>query len=247
MSDVNHCEACRSGGRIDLRRFFPFLGSKWRLAMNYPPPKHDLIIEPFAGSAGYSVSYHRHQVLLVEKDPVIFSVWDYLIKSSREEILSLPIPSFDQDLYKLDISEPARYLIGYWSAFSPVQPSKRSMSKKTSQGCGSCWRESHRSRLADQVEHIKHWNIVCGEFHSVENFNATWFIDPPYHDRTGEMYRHKRSSIGQEDLLDFCVSRLGQVIVCEGAGAGWLPYEVIYEGRSESSKKNHSQLVFSMG
>ena len=37
-----------------LLQFFSFFGSKVALAKNYPQPKYDAIVEPFAGSAGYS-------------------------------------------------------------------------------------------------------------------------------------------------------------------------------------------------
>jgi hypothetical protein len=40
-----------------VRPFFSFFGSKWRVAPHYPAPERDLIIEPFAGSAGYSLRH----------------------------------------------------------------------------------------------------------------------------------------------------------------------------------------------
>ena len=71
-----------------LRPFFGYYGGKWRdAAKHYPPPKYQLIVEPFAGSAGYALRYHEHEVVLCERDPVIAAVWEYLISVEPEEIL----------------------------------------------------------------------------------------------------------------------------------------------------------------
>ena len=69
-----------------MRPFFSFFGSKWRVANYYPAPKHTIIIEPFAGSAGYSLRYPNHQVRLYDADPIICGVWDYLIHVSPEKV-----------------------------------------------------------------------------------------------------------------------------------------------------------------
>ena len=66
-----------------MRPFFGFYGGKWRDAPKYyPVPEYDTIVEPFAGSAGYSVRYGDRNVVLGEKDDIIFGVWDYLIRAS---------------------------------------------------------------------------------------------------------------------------------------------------------------------
>lgn len=76
--------------RVRLKPFFSFYGGKWRAAPRYPAPEHSTIIEPFAGSAGYSVRHHEQNVILYEIDPVIAGVWDYLIHAKESEIMSLP-------------------------------------------------------------------------------------------------------------------------------------------------------------
>jgi hypothetical protein len=50
---------------------------------------------------------------------------------------------------------------------------------------------------------------------------ATWFVDPPY-EVAGRAYRFH--DIDYAHLGDWCRSRSGQVIVCENAGANWLPF-----------------------
>lgn len=237
-NDVNYCEACQSEEHIDLGPFFQFYGSKWSLAMNYPSPRYDLIIEPFAGSAGYSTSYHRHNVVIVEKDPVIAGIWEYLISATPEEILSLPLLEQGQLVSDLGLSVNQSNLVGFWCAWSNKTPGRR-LTKHA-----SAWSEKVRRRLSKQVSHIKHWSIVCDEFDCIEDVLATWFIDPPYYDGTGDLYRMKRRYIDQNRLLDFCISRQGQTIVCEGGGASWLPFDVLYSSLSHVTMREHDQLVF---
>lgn len=49
-----------------MRPFFPYYGSMWNRARYYPAPQHDIVKEPFAGGAGYSLFYdcRRADVLL---------------------------------------------------------------------------------------------------------------------------------------------------------------------------------------
>jgi site-specific DNA-adenine methylase len=69
---------------------FSYYGSKGKIVSYYPPPKHKRIIEPFAGSARYSLKYWRNDILLIDKYPVIVEVWNYLKNASEQDILKLP-------------------------------------------------------------------------------------------------------------------------------------------------------------
>src|SRR4051812_30797872 len=90
---------------IRMRPFFGFYGGKWRDApKHYPAPSHGVIVEPFAGSAGYSVRYADRRVILGEKDPVIYAVWDYLIHVPAREILAIPNLEEGQTVADLPIS-----------------------------------------------------------------------------------------------------------------------------------------------
>lgn len=150
--EVNYCGACQSGGHLDLRGFFPYMGAKWQLAMNYPAPNRNLIIEPFAGSAGYSVSYHRHNVILIEKDSRLARLWEFLINSREEDILNIPLLR-PKDLIRDHIEDPnIQCLIGFWTQFSPTYPSPKVRNTR--------WNETIRSRIASQVNHIKHWTVI---------------------------------------------------------------------------------------
>jgi len=94
--------------------FFTFYGGKWRAAPHYDGPIYDTIVEPFAGAAGYSVRYFDRKVILVEKDPVVASVWRFLIRSSASDIRNLPLIDMDQSVEDLRVCEEAKRLIGFW-------------------------------------------------------------------------------------------------------------------------------------
>jgi len=102
-----------------VRPFFTYYGGKWRAAPRYPAPRYSIIIEPFAGSAGYSLRYYDRQVVLVEKDPQIAALWRYLIKATASDFLNLPDVPEGMSVDDLNVCQEARYLIGFLSM--PVQ------------------------------------------------------------------------------------------------------------------------------
>jgi site-specific DNA-adenine methylase len=109
-----------------LRPFFSYYGSKWRDSPRlYPKPLYKTIIEPFAGSAGYSLRYPEHDVLLVDADPVIAGVWKYLIAADESEILGLPDVKEGQRVSDLDIPEQAKWLIGFWLNHGSAAPAQQ--------------------------------------------------------------------------------------------------------------------------
>jgi hypothetical protein len=67
-----------------MRPMFPYYGSKWNIARHYPPPGEGLVVEPFAGGAGYASFYGARRALLIDKDPIIAGLWRYLIGVSLE-------------------------------------------------------------------------------------------------------------------------------------------------------------------
>ena len=81
-----------------------------------------------------------------------------------------------------------------------------------------------RARVASQVEHIRHWRVIEGDYTTAPDIEATWFIDPPYQ-VAGKYYKHPAKDIDFVALASWCRSREGQVMVCENEGATWLPFE----------------------
>ena len=204
--------------------FFTFYGGKWRVAPHYPSPIHDMIVEPFAGSAGYSLRYPEKEVVLIEKDPVIAETWRYLIKSTASEILSLPDIGNEQSVDDLDIPKGAKFLIGWWCNKGAATPCKKPSSwMRSGLRPNSFWGQVIKERISMQVDKIKHWRILEGDYEASPNIEATWFIDPPYV-YAGKHYKFGSSKINYDSLSEWVQKRLGQTIVCEGAGANWLPF-----------------------
>lgn len=218
-----------------LAPFWRYLGGKRRTAKRYPAPRYDTIIEPFAGSAGYSLCYASRRIILVERYAVIAEIWRYLIKVKASEIHRLPLVDSVDDL-PTRTPQAARDLIGFCLNAATTTPCRnlsagfrRQRIEHPSWSAG--WDELHRARVAAQVEQIRHWTIIEGDYTVAPTILATIFVDGPYNNPAGQRYHERpRGTQAERDawyaeLGDWCRRRRGQVIVCENAGATWLPFE----------------------
>ena len=202
-----------------MNPFFSYFGSKHRLSRRYDEPRFDTIIEPFAGSAGYATRHWRKQVILVEKNPRMAACWRYLISASPREILSLPDVAEGQSTDEFDLCQGARDLIGLNIHPAVGRPPKHSST------WGHDWGRAMRARIAAQLMRIRHWQIIEGDYTLAPDIEATWHIDPPY-----QVAGYQYGNGCQSKHLDFaalgawCMSRRGQVMVCESQGADWLPF-----------------------
>lgn len=209
-----------------MKPFFTFFGGKYRAAKRYPAPQYGTIVEPFAGSAGFSVRHYHPdiKVILNDLDETIAGTWEYLIQATSEEILSLPL--YDgtwETLDDLNIPQEQKWLIGWHMNKGTSRPSK-SPSKwmRTTDVLGeNYWGPGLRARIARQVPLIKHWEIRHGSYEELPDIPATWFVDPPYM-VAGKGYR--MNNVDYKHLGQWSQQRSGQVIVCENAGADWLPF-----------------------
>lgn len=203
-----------------LELFFTYFGGKWRIAKHYPKPQFKTLIEPFAGSAGYSLHYPQSQVLLFDRDPIICSVWDYLIRTKESEILSLPIEI--TDVREMPLCQEAKWLIGFWLNKGNVSPCNIP-GKWMRDGWrpNSFWGEAIRKRIASQVDQIRHWKVANKSYDQIEDREASWFVDPPYQ-VSGVRYRFNK--VDFDHLGKWCQNLSGQVMVCEQDGAAWLPF-----------------------
>jgi hypothetical protein len=217
-----------------LRPFWRYYGGKYRLAPRYPVPIHDVIIEPFAGAAGYSMRYPEKQVILIEKYRPVWSVWDFLINASKDDVLNVPLVEHIDDVPS-NIPEGARNLVGFSLNDGCVSPSRKlSAGRKELAALGrkfEGWNGNKREYISDQVSYIKHWVCLFGSYDEFDlPLTATYFIDPPYNSRAGRLY--KESQVDYTKLSRY-VSRLsGQIIVCENIGADWLPFEHFWDAKS---------------
>lgn len=214
-----------------IGKFINFFGGKFRNSLKYPAPMYDTIIEPFAGSAGYSNRYFDRNVVLYDTNHRIFSVWDWLIKATPEDVMRLPLLArADQKVDELDCGPAEKNLIGYWVniATGPRKTLRLYARKRWPDGYGSdFWGAARREILARDVGKIKHWKIFNESWENARaDKPATYFIDPPYRKLARE---YKKSKVDYEALARWCLSLRGQVIVCEILGADWLPFKVGYK------------------
>lgn len=217
-----------------LKTFFNYYGGKYRLAPRYPRPRWGTIVEPFAGSAGYSVRYHNRRVVLYDLNPQVVGTWDYLIRTSARDILSLPLV-FD-DVRDLSICQEAKWLIGWWINKGTASPCCRPSSRmKSNRRPHSHWGTVIRLRLARQVECIRHWKVTKADYTDADcGGKATWFIDPPYQ-RSG--YKYPYRDVDYLGLKGWVQRLSGQVIACGQEGDDWLDFRPFCTTRSMNGFK----------
>lgn len=205
-----------------LRPFFSYYGGKWNMAKKYPRPEHRIIVEPFAGSAGYSLRYPSHSVVLVERFATVAALWRWLIRIHPKEILALPDIEAGEMIPGLDVCDEAKALIGFWANAACEKP-RLQMSKWAKAATHQLyWGPRVRSRIVEQVAQIRHWTVIEGDYTEAPDVRATWFVDPPYNNSAGSRYVH--AGLDYRRLGDWCRVRKGQTIVCENEGATWLPF-----------------------
>lgn len=216
-----------------LNPAFSYFGSKWSLVRGgkYPPPLYPLIIEPFAGSAGYSLHHHWHQVVLVDVNPTIVDIWG-AVMSADETLYDLPD---DFETVPTNIAPGLQALIGHWISHATSTPRNKVSAWMRRYPNGGWWGQRIKHRLITQAPYIRHWQICDpASYRALPDVEATWFFDPPYQHQPNS---YACPPIDYADLADFVLSRRGQVIVCEGGQADWLPFLPLAPGRKKTSCK----------
>jgi len=202
-----------------LPRALNYFGSKYSIAHKYPEPRHDRIIEPFAGGAAYSLLYFERDVTLIDKSARVVQAWRCLIDRSPQEILDLPLLKGECRISNIDLPEDARSLVGFWlrrgigAACDLYSDRGRWVSP---------WCSDVRASLARIASKINHWNVVHGSYETAPEVAATWFIDPPYQGCMSGSYTHYR--VDHAGLAKWVRSRMGQTIACDRVTATWLPF-----------------------
>lgn len=207
---------------------FSFYGSKSKIVKKYPKPKLNRIVEPFAGSARYSLEYWDKEIYLFDKDPVIFGVWKYLLKASKNDILSLPDVPNQTKLIDIDgfsqLSQEEKWLIGFCCNGGSAQP--KNVSGKHN---FNSWNKD-KIRIANSLYKIAHWKIYNLSYDEIDSVsllnNSTWFIDPPYESK-GKWY--KENKIDYKYLRNWLNDLKGQIIVCENVGNTWINVRPLVE------------------
>lgn len=228
---------------------FKYFGSKnWKL---YPAPNFPIIIEPFAGSAGYSRGYHDRAIILNDLDLQVVENWKFAQSATPEEIFSLPVDTLKlgEEIFEIPgISRGAAGIIKDWQRvggnsctkvsiwgspylrFQDAIKKGRDLEEWTKNGL---WGENIKIRIACQQPKISHWKIFNKSYLELPNWEGTWFIDPPYQHISSGVYANGSDGIDFGQLAEFVKSRKGEVIVCEQEGADWLEgFEILCENRN---------------
>jgi 16S rRNA G966 N2-methylase RsmD len=195
---------------------FYYLGRKKRIAKLYPEPVHDIIIEPFAGSAAYSLHGDRwkKQVIINDLNKDVISVWRYLKQATAADIKNLPDCKPGDRLSDIQtLSDEERWLISFH--INPGANQRSDVVTKFSR-----W-SAGKNYISKNLHKISHWKILSGEYYHLSNQPATWFVDPPYF-KSGKFYM--TNTVDFSHLRAWCLERKGQLIVCEQSGADWLEF-----------------------
>jgi len=143
---------------------FSYYGSKSKVVDLYPSPKFGKIIEPFAGSARYSLKYFDREVILVDKYEKLISIWLWLQKCSPSDILKLPAMKAGEntDNFNFDCPE-AKWFMGFIIQGGVNAP------RKTVSSVGNFGQavETEKKRIASELHKIKHWKIMVGSYDDV--------------------------------------------------------------------------------
>jgi hypothetical protein len=209
---------------------FRYFGGKKALARHYPPPRHLTIIEPLAGSAGYSLWHATpdHHVVLVEKDERIVNLWTRLQGMSLDELMGITCPPLGQRC-----TEP---LVNLTAASENTMRSARFHNSQVTSRMVEKWPGS-QAYIARKLDAIRDWTIVHGDWSAALELapdEATWFVDPPYQPRPGQRAGSRGDGYAKHcnsQVMDYgrlgkaCVAEMpGQVIAVDTVGADWLPF-----------------------
>lgn len=215
---------------------FYFYGGKRRLARFYPSPQYSVVVEPFAGSAAYSVRHLQptrnlplvERVILIEKDPRVCGLWERLLAMEPEDLLGYAIPKPGD--------RTSDFLLMTAACSNRIaRTAEMAVTERMPVVLHRMFRQ-----IAAVLPHVKERvEIIEGDYTQAPDIEATWFIDPPYHvdgrpQSRGMGYAAdcNSHSLDYEALGSWCRDRRGQKIVCEQQGASWLPFEHLRHARN---------------
>jgi hypothetical protein len=195
-----------------------YYGSKSKIVDLYPKPRYNKIIEPFAGAAKYSLKWFDRDVTICDKYKTLIDVWKFLQTASEKDILGLPALKHGDSISNYPyLSACEKDFLGFLVCNGLESPR---VNVGSFDGVNV---ERDLKRIAKNLFKIKHWKIILGSYDALPNDEATWFIDPHYQ-FGGEYYVESNKNLNFDSLGEWCMSRSGQIIVCENTKATWLPF-----------------------
>lgn len=217
---------------------FYYYGRKKQIARHYPEPVYDTILEPFAGAAAYALHGARWQknVILIEKDPRVAEIWQWLIeKATPEAIINLP---------ELKIGEKSSEFLHIIHAVTKQAFKYKTI--KVTPVLERNWEISKRV-MAKDVHKIKHWKILCEDYTKAPDLEATWFIDPPYKSHPGLGYDFGSDKLDYMNLAQWALARRGEIICCEGAFGDYLPFRPLLKIPGVAGKRSEETIFYRPG
>jgi site-specific DNA-adenine methylase len=214
---------------------FYYYGRKKQIAKYYPESNCETIIEPFAGSAAYSLygENWRKRVILIEKDPSVAGLWQWFIEdATASDIKNMP------DLHIGDHSRQFLHII-----HAATKMAFKFKCIKVTPVLERNWEISKRV-FAENLYKIKHWKIINGDYTEAPDIEATWFIDPPYKGESGMGYRYGSNLIDYDKLADWVKLRKGEVIFCEGENGDYLPFRPLIALKGVAGKVSHEKVFY---
>ena len=221
-----------------MRPFFSYYGAKWTAAKYYGPPRRQVVIEPFAGSACYSTRWGVKGAKLYDVSEDICTLWDFLIHCSERDISGIP-DAFEDYNDVTVLPYAAQILVRFWIAKGRATPSGTLspwyFQWRHTQDC-RVWGPSVKQRILAQKEYIRGWSIECTPWTQIPVSEAHWHVDPPYSGKPGRSYPH--SDVDYGSLSKWCLNLPGAVDVCENVGATWLPFSPLCEVVSSRGRRD---------
>lgn len=200
---------------------FYYFGRKGRLAQCYPTPEFPLVIEPFAGSMAFTLHYKPAEAIGIEVDPMVCWAWADVTCLTPAEILAIEEPA-------LGTRVDDRWMMMAAGSHGTARAKSYLWTDRMSRDLRK--QKRFAARHVDYA--VAHIDYRWGDYREAPDVEATWFIDPPYQ----RVRRGYRSDLDYTELAEWVRSRRGQVIVCEQAGADWLPFEPLRVIRGTTNK-----------
>jgi hypothetical protein len=171
-----------------------------------------LVIEPFAGGMGYSLQRQPPSAIGIERDERLVTLWHRLCGMTEAEIRDFPTPVEGE-------RSTDRWVI------SAAASNTNNVSESRRVNRFLIERFEAQRQMAIKVHAYARTHVLysLGDYRQAPDIEATWFIDPPYQHGSG--YRHGSADIDYDELAEWCMTRQGQRIICEGPFADWLPFK----------------------
>ena len=233
---------------------FYYYGAKKALAAYYPNPRGNRIIEPFGGSAAYSV-YHMIRdnsisAVVIEKDIRVVELWNRLLSIGINGVKSVQCPPIGE--------KTTDYFVMVSATGNAVNKCKSMTVTKRMPRIFEIMKKQVCIALPIISDRIKVINGNYTESLSMIESNDTVFVDAPYapnaRGSTGSVYGGGKGyakgcdsdSLNYFELANYVLecARKAHVIVCDYSDADWLSFQVLKK-TTDSQKKGYQEGIWS--